>query len=315
MKILVAGGAGFLGSNLCRKLLDNGNEVICLDNLLTGSRKNIAPFLKNPDFKFIKHDITKILPKNITADEVFHLASPASPNIRSPKSYHALCFETMRANTDGTWNLCEFASKNKAKLLLASTSEIYGDPVVHPQTEEYRGNTSSIGPRAVYDEAKRFGETIVSTYVRKKNLDARIVRIFNTYGPGMDIDDGRVVTEFIKAVMNKKALPVEGDGKETRSFCFVDDLILGFLAAMRKGIKGEVYNLGNPSETSIIELAKIIPRLMDAKVKIEFLDYPEDSPLRRRPDITKAKEKLGWEPKITLEEGLKRTIQYFQKNT
>lgn len=315
MKAIVTGGAGFLGSNLCGKLLEKGYEVLCIDNLLTSDGSNIEKFEGKPGFRFLRYDITNKLPEELEADQIYHLASPASPNIHSPKSYHALAFETMLANTTGTWNLCELAQKNKAKFLFASTSEIYGDPLEHPQKETYRGNVSTVGPRAVYDEAKRFGETITSAFVRSKDLDGRIIRIFNTYGPNMAIDDGRVVTEFIKAAFNGNPLPIFGDGKQTRSFCFVDDLIEGIILAMEKeNTTGEVINLGNPNEFTILELADLVIDLTKATSKEIKEKLPQDDPLQRCPDISKAREILGWEPKIQLEEGLRRTIEYFEKN-
>lgn len=312
MKAIVTGGAGFLGSNLCGKLLEKGYDVLCIDNLLTSDGSNIAKFEGKPEFRFLRYDITNKLPEELTADEIYHLASPASPNIHSPKSYHALAFETMLANTTGTWNLCELAVQNKAKFLFASTSEIYGDPKENPQKETYRGNVSTTGPRAVYDEAKRFGETITSAYVRSKDLDGRIIRIFNTYGPGMAIDDGRVVTEFIKASKEGKSLPIFGEGTQTRSFCYVDDLIEGIILAMEKEkTEGEVINLGNPDEFTILELADLVIKLTGKGSKEIKEKLPEDDPLQRRPDISKAKELLGWEPKVKLEEGLKKTIEFF----
>ncbi len=311
---MVAGGAGFLGSNLCKKLLDLGYEVICVDNLLTGFRENIEDLQKNPNFKFIEFDVTNGLPEDLVADEVYHLASPASPNIHSPKSYHALPFETMLVNTQGTWKLCEFALKQKAKLLYTSSSEAYGDPLEHPQTEEYKGNVSTTGPRSVYDEAKRFGETIVAAFVRSKGLDGRIVRPFNTYGPHMAVDDGRLVIEFIKAALKNEPFPVFGDGTQTRSFCYVDDLIEGFYKAMTSpNTTGQVYNLGNPGEFTVLELAEVLKRITTSSSEIEFKEaLPKDDPLKRRPDISKSKTQLNWEPKVPLEEGLKKFIDYLQ---
>lgn len=314
MKIIVTGGAGFLGSNLCKKLLDEGNNVICIDNLSTGSKKNILEFEANPNFKFIEYDVCQGLPENLEADQIYHLASPASPNLKSPKSYHALAFETMLVNSRGTWKVCQWATLHKAKFLFASTSEVYGEPLEHPQKESYRGNVSPTGPRSVYDESKRFGETITAAFVRSKNLDGKIIRIFNTYGPKIAPDDGRVVTEFIKAALKNEPFPIFGDGTQTRSFCFVSDLIEGIVAAMEKGERGEVYNLGNPDEFSVLELAQKIKDLTGSTSEIQTVgNMPEDDPTRRSPDITKAKEKLGWEPKISLDEGLPKTIEYYKK--
>lgn len=302
-----------MGSNLCGKLLDQGHEVIAIDNLLTGSEKNIEEFKANSNFKFINHDVSKPLPDGLECDQIYHMASPASPNLKSAKSYHAFPFETMQVNTTGTWNLCELAVKNKAKLLFASTSETYGEPLEHPQKETYRGNVSTTGPRSIYDEAKRYGETIVSAFIRSKGMNGVIVRIFNTYGPKMALDDGRVVIEFVQAALNNKRFPVEGDGSESRAFCYVDDLVAGLEAAMEKGEKGEVYNLGNPNEFTILELAQKIKEITGTSSEMEFHPFPEDSPTKRKPDITKAKEKLGWEPKVELEEGLKRTLRYLDQ--
>lgn len=312
MKAIVTGGAGFLGSHLCKKLLSKNYEVLCIDNLSTSDGSNITHLEGKSGFSFLRYDVTNKLPDDLTADEIYHLASPASPNMHSPKSYHALVFETMLVNTTGTWNLAELAVKNKAKLLFSSTSEVYGDPLEHPQKETYRGNVSTIGPRSVYDEAKRFGETVVSAFVRSKNLDGRIIRIFNTYGPGMSLDDGRAVTEFIKAAIENKPIPIFGDGTQTRSFCFVDDLIEGiFLAMNQPNTMGEIINLGNPEEFTILELANLVVKLTGTPSKIEFTEaLPEDDPVKRCPDITKAKNLLNWGPIIKLEEGLKETIDH-----
>ena len=313
MKIIVTGGAGFLGSHLCEKLLELGNEVICIDNLLTGLEKNIAHLKNNPNFKFINHDASWGLPEGVEAEEIYHMASPASPNKDNPKSYIAFPFETMKVNTMGTMKLAEEASKSGAKLLFASTSEVYGDPLEHPQKETYKGNVSTTGPRSVYDEAKRFGETIISAYVRSKGLDGRIIRIFNTYGERM-ADDGRVVIEFCKAALENKPLPIFGDGKQTRSFCYVSDLVDGIILAMEKGEKGEVYNLGNPNEFTILELVEKVKQITNSSSEPEFKEaLPTDDPLQRCPDITKAKEKLSWEPKVELDEGLKKLIEYLKR--
>lgn len=311
MKVIVTGGAGFLGSHLCERLLKDGHEVIAIDNLLTGNRENIKHLESNPNFKFVEFDVINGLPDDIQADQIYHLASPASPNKNNPQSYISYPFETMQVNSVGTGQLAEKATQMGARFLFASTSEVYGDPTQHPQKESYRGNVSTIGPRSVYDEAKRFGETIVSAYVRTKNLDGRIIRIFNTYGERM-ADDGRVVITFIKAALEGKALPVFGKGEQTRSFCYVSDLIDGIVLAMEKGQKGEVYNLGNPNEFTILELANKVKQLTDSSSELEFHDLPEDDPLQRCPDITKAKEQLGWEPKVQLEEGLSKLSNYLK---
>ncbi len=315
MKIVVTGGAGFLGSHLCEKLLEQGNSVICIDNLLTGSEQNISHLLENPNFKFINYDVTEINSEILLSaqddkpiDQIYHLASPASPNKNNPKSYIAHPFETMKINTMGTMKLSEQAVKLGAKFLFASTSEVYGDPLEHPQKETYNGNVSTTGPRSVYDESKRFGETITASYVRTKGLKGVIVRIFNTYGPKMP-DDGRVVIEFVKAGMENKPLPIFGDGSQTRSFCFVSDLVRGLIDAMEKGESGEIYNLGNSNEFTILELAQKVRELTGSSSEIKEVEsLPEDDPKKRCPDITKAKEKLGWEPKIGLDEGLKKLL-------
>ncbi|OGE35405.1 hypothetical protein A3E66_00225 [Candidatus Daviesbacteria bacterium RIFCSPHIGHO2_12_FULL_37_16] len=312
---LVTGGAGFIGSHLCDRLIKNGKKVICLDNLLTGSQKNVAQLLTNKNFFFIKQDVCEpfVSRKFAKIDEIYHLASPADPNVNSPVSYMTHPFETMRVNTEGTWNMCEIALKHKAKLLFASTSEIYGDPQISPQGEDYRGNVSTTGPRAVYDESKRFGETIVSAFVRNKNLNGRITRIFNTYGPKMNPNEGRAVVNFIKQAIKNESITIYGDGSQTRSFCYVDDEVEGLIMAMEKGKSGEVYNIGNDDERTILEFAKIIKKLAGSKSQIIFEPLPEDDPVQRKPDITKAKKTLGWYPKIALEKGLLRTIQYFRK--
>jgi len=312
--ILVTGGAGFIGSHLCDRLIKNGNIVICLDNLLTGSQKNIAHLLSKKEFSFINQDAVKpfISRKFAKIDQIYHLASPADPNVNSPVSYMAHPFETMRVNTNGTWNMCELAIKHKAKLLFTSTSEVYGDPQVSPQSESYRGNVSTIGPRAVYDESKRFGETIVSAFIRYKNLDARITRIFNTYGPRMNINEGRAVVNFIKQAINNDPITIYGTGSQTRSFCYIDDEVEGLILAMEKGKSGEVYNIGNDDEKTILEFAKLIKKLTSSKSQIIFESLPEHDPAQRKPDITKAKKLLGWEPKIKLEKGLAETIRYFK---
>ena len=309
MKLLVTGGAGFLGSHLCEALLKKGEEVYCLDNLLTGHEKNIAHLKRNKKFHFINHDVTQPLSSNLIVDQIYHLASPASP----PK-YQQLSIETLMANSLGTYQVLELARKDKAKFLLASTSEVYGNPTQHPQKETYWGDVNPIGLRACYDEGKRFAEAITMEYVRKFNLDARIVRIFNTYGEKMDKDDGRVVTNFINQALSGKPLTIYGSGRQTRSFCYVSDLVAGLVKAMETlNTKGEVFNLGNPKEYTILEIAKIIKEMVGVKDKIAFLPLPQDDPEKRRPDITKARQKLGWEPSVTLEEGLKKTIAYFRK--
>ena len=312
MKIVVTGGAGFLGSHLCKKLLEAGNEVICIDNLSTGSLENIKDLEGKPNFKFVQYDAANGVPSIVDGKRIYHLASPASPNKSNPKSYISMPFETMQINSIGTWELCEDALSLGAKFLFASTSEIYGNPMEHPQKETYNGNVSTIGPRSVYDESKRFGETIVSAFVHSKNLDGRIVRIFNTYGPNM-ADDGRVMIEFVNAALSNKPIPVFGDGSQTRSFCYVDDMVDGLIAAMEKGEPGEVYNLGNPDEFTISELAKKVKETTGSSSEIQNVGpLPEDDPEKRCPDITKAKSKLGWEPKVSLNDGLNDLIRHLK---
>lgn len=313
MKILVLGGAGFLGSNLCKRLLNEGHEITALDNLITGNEKNIESLKSNPDFKFENLNVLEVTKlEDLSFDRVYHMASPASPNKHSKKSYLNLPFETMRVNTSGTTALAEFALRKGAKFLFASTSEIYGDPLEHPQKEDYRGNVSTTGVRSVYDESKRFGETITAAFVRYKNLDGRIIRIFNTYGPNMDLEDGRAVIEFVTRALKNQPIPIFGDGSQTRSFCYVDDLIDGVIKAMEsENTKGQVFNIGNPDEFTILELAKIVKRATGSSSEIKFVEeLPEDDPKRRKPDIEKAKRILNWEPKINLEEGLMKLVEY-----
>lgn len=328
--VLVTGGAGFIGSHLCERLLNEGFKVICVDNLLTGSKKNIEHLLENKNFTFIKHNVInpalnlehlpRTVPKalvrgrTLNVDVVYHLASPASPNPNSPISYLKLPLETLLVNSVGTKNLLELAKKFNSRFLYASTSEVYGDPKVHPQPEEYWGNVNPVGSRSCYDEGKRFGEAITMAYYRKFKLDTRIVRIFNTFGPRMLPEDGRVVSNFIVQALRGDPITVFGDGKQSRSFCFVRDLVEGILKVSQKdGLNGEIINLGNPVEYQIIKLAKLVKRLTKTRSKIIFTDLPDDDPFRRQPDITKAKKLLKWEPKIGLEDGLNKTITYFRQ--
>lgn len=314
--VLVAGGAGFIGSHLCKELLNDRYQVIAIDNLITGDKKNIDVLLENKHFSFIQQDISKGLNKDLGLahiDLIFHLASPASPNKKSPRSYINHPIETLLVNSIGTYNLLELAKKNNAKFLYASSSEIYGDPSVSPQKEDYFGNVNPNGVRSSYDEGKRFGEAIAMAYVRKHNLDARIIRIFNTYGPYMQVDDGRVVSNFINQAIRNNPLTVYGSGKQTRSFCYVNDMVEGIKRAMlTDGTKGEVINLGNPDEKTILEIAKIIKKITNSSSEIAFEDLPEDDPKNRNPDINKANQLLSWEPKISLEKGLSETIIYFK---
>lgn len=309
MKCLVTGGAGFIGSHLCDRLIELGHGVLCVDNLLTGKKENIAHLFSQPRFTFLEHDCIKPLPDSTAATQViFHFASPASP----PK-YQEFPVETLLVNSIGTYHLLESAKKWQARFVFASTSEVYGDPLEHPQKETYFGNVNPVGPRSCYDEAKRVGETFVATYVRKFQLDATTVRIFNTYGPRMDIGDGRVVTNFIKQILELRPITIQGKGTQTRSFCYISDLVDGIIKiAFAQNLQGQVINLGNSYEMTILELAEILKKLTGFTGSYKYTDLPEDDPERRKPDITKARQLLGWEPKITLEEGLVKTLGYFQ---
>jgi dTDP-glucose 4,6-dehydratase len=307
-KVLVTGAAGFVGSNLVDSLLSDGNEVFGIDNFCTGSSENIAHLAGITNFTFLERDIITGLGDfaKIKFDQIFHMASPASP----PR-YMELAIETMHVNTTATELLLQHATKNGSRLLFASTSEIYGDPLEHPQHENYWGNVNPIGPRSVYDEAKRFGETLISHFHRSENTDTVIVRIFNTYGPRMDPDDGRVVSSFLRDAILGKPLQVFGNGEQTRSFCFVSDLVTGIIAAMDSGINGPV-NLGNPNEFTLLELAKKVGETLNIEPVIEFQNLPTDDPRMRCPDISYAKSALGWEPKIELTEGLALTAQWLK---
>jgi len=307
MKVLVTGGAGFLGSHLCRFLLrNNGDEVVCMDNFFTGKRENIKDMEDNENFEVIPHDITEPIKIPGSFDRIYNLACPASP-----VHYQFDPIETIKANTLGVINVLEFAKLNGARVLQASTSETYGDPIEHPQKESYRGNVNTLGPRACYDEGKRVAETLFSDYNRKFRLPIRIARIFNTYGPNMDEDDGRVVSNFIMQALKNEPITVYGTGQQTRSFCYVDDLIAGLYKLMESSCSQPV-NLGNPKEFTILELAKEVIRLTNSRSELVYRELPEDDPRKRQPDITRAKTILGWEPKVSLEEGLVKTVEYFR---
>ncbi len=307
---VVAGGAGFIGSHLCEALLGLGHKVICIDNLVTGSETNIAQAGQNPNFSFLRHDIIESVPDiSVHVDYVFNLASPASP-----MDFKTLAEEIALVNSGGTINMLKLAKTNTARYLEASTSEVYGDPAEHPQKETYWGNVNPNGVRSCYDESKRFAEAITMVYVRKYGLDARIIRIFNTYGPRMRKDDGRVVSNFINQALEGKPLTVFGEGTQTRSFCYVSDLVSGILAVMfGDNLKGEIFNLGNPGEYMVKDLAQKILTLTGSSSKITFEALPEDDPTRRQPDITKIKTRLQWEPKVNIEDGLKKTIEFYKK--
>lgn len=303
--VLVTGGTGFIGSHLCEKLLAQGNYVICLDNNFTGNLENIKHLRENLNFEFIRHDVTKEL--FLEVNEIYHLACPASP-----KDYQFNSIKTIKTNILGTLNMLGLAKRTKAKILLTSTSEIYGDPTISPQHEEYWGNVNPIGIRSCYDEGKRLAETLMMEYHRNCGVDTRIVRIFNTYGPRLNKNDGRVISNFIVQALENKPITIYGDGLQTRSFCYVDDLVDGLIKLMASDFVNPV-NLGNPNEITILDIAKVIVRMVGSNSEIEYKDLPSDDPTRRRPDITRAKNILDWEPKIGLEEGLEKTIKYFRE--
>ncbi len=305
-RVLVTGGAGFLGSHLCERLLNEGCDVICVDNFYTGTKRNIVHLLDNPYFELVRHDIT--FPLYVEVDEIYNLACPASPI-----HYQNDPVQTTKVNVHGSINMLGLAKRIKAKILQASTSEVYGDPSVHPQTEAYWGNVNCIGPRSCYDEGKRCAETLFFDYYRQHKLKIKVARIFNTYGPNMHPNDGRVVSNFIMQALRCEPITIYGDGSQTRSFCYANDLIEGFIRLMNSpdDFTGPV-NLGNPVEFTILELARKVIALTGSESKIVFKPLPEDDPRQRKPDITLAKEALGWEPEVMLEEGLKDTIEYFR---
>ena len=308
-RVLVTGGAGFLGSFLCERLLQENCDVVCVDNFYTGTKRNIVHLLENPYFELVRHDIT--FPLYLEVDEIYNLACPASPI-----HYQNDPVQTTKVNVHGSINMLGLAKRTKAKILQASTSEVYGNPTVHPQTEEYWGNVNCVGIRSCYDEGKRCAETLFFDYYRQHHLNIRVVRIFNTYGPRMHPNDGRVVSNFILQALKNEDITVYGDGKQTRSFCFVEDMIDGVVRMMKTpdDFTGPV-NLGNPEEYSILELAEKIIALTKSKSKIVFKPLPEDDPLQRKPNIDLAKDKLRWQPQTALDEGLRQTISYFQNLT
>ena len=316
MKILITGGAGFIGSHLCDSQIKQNHSIICVDNLLTGSKENIRQLLENPSFKFIKHDVILPLEYPEKLDIIFHLASPSSPNHHSPLSYHANPLETMRVNTEGTFQLLKLPKKHRAKFLFASTSEIYGDPEKHPQKEDYNGNVSTTGPRSVYDEAKRFGETLVAYFVRNESVDARIARIFNTFGPRMQKQDMRMIIRFILQALKGTPITIFGKGRQTRSLCYIDDMVDGLNKLMfNPKTKGEIVNLGSRDEHTVLEYARMIKKLTNSSSKITLSEpLPEDDPKKRKPDISKANKLLDWKPKVSLEKGLEKTIKFVKEN-
>jgi len=304
MRILITGGAGFIGSHLCERLLKEKNEVICLDNFFTGRRKNIEALLDHHDFELVRHDVTE--PILLEVDRVYNFACPASP-----VHYQYNPVKTVKTSVMGTINMLGLCKRVRARLLQASTSEVYGDPTMHPQREEYWGNVNPIGPRSCYDEGKRVAETLCFDYHRQNKVDIRVIRIFNTYGPRMLLDDGRVVSNFVVQALRGQDITLYGDGSQTRSFCYVDDLVDGIVRFMETPAETGPLNLGNPGEFTMRELAELILELTDSKSKIVEKPLPKDDPTRRQPDITKARSIMGWEPKIALRDGLTRTIPYF----
>jgi UDP-glucuronate decarboxylase len=307
MRVLVTGGAGFLGSHLCERLLDRGDEVICLDNLFTGRKRNIYHLMHNERFEFVRHDVVD--PFKFEVDRIYNLACPASPI-----HYQYNAIKTIKTSVVGAVNVLGMAKRTKARILQASTSEVYGDPDVHPQPEAYRGNVNPIGPRACYDEGKRCAETLFFDYHRQNGVDIRVVRIFNTYGPRMLPDDGRVVSNFIVQALRGDPITIYGEGQQTRSFCYVDDLIEAMLRVMDQTETVGPVNIGNPGEFTIRELAEHVVRLTGSSSSLVFQPLPTDDPQQRRPDISLARKVIDWEPGIPLEEGLKRTIAYFKKH-
>jgi len=313
MRVLISGAAGFLGSHLCDRLIQEGHQVVGMDNFITGRPENLAHLAGNPNFSFIRHDVSNFIFVSGKVDAVMHFASPASPNEQSPYGYVNLPIQTMKAGALGTHHMLGVAYANEARFLLASTSEIYGDPLEHPQKETYWGHVDPIGERSVYDEAKRFAEALTMAYHRFHGVNTSVVRIFNTYGPRMHIEDGRVVPNFLKQAICREPLTIYGDGSQTRSFCYVDDLVDGIYRLLISEEHGPV-NIGNPVETSILEFAETINRLTENPAGIIFRPgaRSESDPQRRRPDITRAQTILGWEPKVSLQAGLERTIPYFK---
>ena len=307
MKILITGGAGFIGSHLCERLLNDGNDVLCVDNYFTGTKSNIVHLLDNHQFEFMRHDVT--FPLYVEVDQIYNMACPASPI-----HYQHDPVQTTKTSVHGAINMLGLAKRVDARIFQASTSEVYGDPSQHPQTESYWGNVNTIGPRSCYDEGKRCAETLFFDYFRQHNLDIKVGRIFNTYGPRMRPDDGRVISNFIVQALTEKDITVYGKGDQTRSFCYVDDLVEGILRLMatEKGVTGPM-NLGNPIEYTILEIAEIVIDQIGSKSKIIFEPLPEDDPKQRQPDISFAKSELNWKPKIQLKEGLDKTIQYFDQ--
>lgn len=306
MKILVTGGAGFLGSHLCERFLREGHDVVCMDNLLTGDIQNVRPFMASPHFRFIEHDVSRTIELKERMDWILHFASPASP-----VDYARLPIQTLKVGALGTHNTLGLAKAHGAKYLIASTSEVYGDPIESPQREDYWGNVNPIGPRGVYDEAKRFAEAITMAYHRVHGLDTRILRIFNTYGPRMKLSDGRLIPNMLVQYIHGEPLTVYGDGRQTRSFCYVDDLVEGITRLMASG-EHDPTNIGNPEERRILDFVQVLEEIVGSKLKLVHKDLPKDDPKVRCPDITKARKILGWSPKVSLKEGLLKTLEDFK---
>ena len=306
-RILVTGGAGFIGSNLCERLLDEGHDVLCVDNYYSSTKRNIEHLLGHPRFEVLRHDVT--FPLYVEVDQIYHLACPASP-----VHYQRDPVQTTKTSVHGSINMLGLAKRTGARILLASTSEVYGDPLVHPQSEEYWGNVNTIGPRSCYDEGKRCAETLFFDYHRQHGLEIKVMRIFNTYGPRMHPEDGRVVSNFIVSALRNEPLTIYGDGNQTRSFCYVDDLVEGMMRLMNSPaeVTGPI-NVGNPGEFTVKELADLVIDLVGSKAGVDYLPLPQDDPIRRQPDITRAKEQLGWEPTVSLAEGLPRAVEYFRQ--
>ncbi|CAM8460253.1 WcaG Nucleoside-diphosphate-sugar epimerases [Candidatus Methylopumilus universalis] len=307
MKILITGGAGFLGSHLCDALIKNNHDILCVDNLFTGSKDNVAHLLTHPKFEFLRHDVT--FPLFVEVDQIYNLACPASPI-----HYQFDPVQTTKTSVIGAINMLGLAKRLKARILQASTSEVYGDPEVHPQNESYWGRVNPIGIRSCYDEGKRCAETLFFDYHRQHELEIKVMRIFNTYGPRMHPNDGRVVSNFIVQALKNEAITIYGNGSQTRSFCYVDDLIVGMIKIMQsdKSITGPI-NIGNPTELTMLDLAELVIKLTSSRSKLKFNPLPEDDPKQRQPNISLAKSKLNWEPKVSIEDGLKETIRYFRK--
>ena len=309
MKVLITGGAGFIGSHLCDRLIADGHTVLCVDNLITGAQTNLAQLAGHPRFRFLQHDVSTPLEVAEGLDYVLHFASPASP-----RDYLKYPIQTLKVGSLGTMHALGIAKAKQAKFLLASTSEVYGDPQVHPQPETYWGHVNSVGPRGVYDEAKRFAEALTMAYRREHGVDTRIIRIFNTYGPRMRMNDGRAIPAFISQALRGEDVTVFGTGEQTRSFCYIDDLVEGIIRLMAADT-GDPVNLGNPGEYTVLELAKQIIQMTGSRSRIVFRPLPQDDPRQRRPDITTARQRLGWEPHISLDEGLRKTVSSFQRTS